>query len=62
VAAPLAYYLIHQYTADFAIKAPMGFGIFVIGLLLVALISMGTLYWQIRKAANINPAIVMKRE
>jgi len=62
VATPLAYYLIHQYTADFVVKAPIGVGIFVIALLLVALISMGTLWWQIRKAANIDPATVMKRE
>ena len=62
VAAPLAYWLIHQYTADFVVKAPMGIGIFVIALLLVAAISMGTLWWQIRKAANIDPAVVMKRE
>ena len=62
VTTPLAYYLIHQYTADFVVKAPIGIGIFVIALLLVALISMGTLWWQIRKAANIDPATVMKRE
>jgi len=62
VAVPIAYYLIHQYTADFVVKAPVGIGIFVISLLLVALISMGTLWWQIRKAANIDPATVMKRE
>ena len=62
VATPLAYYLIHQYTADFVVKAPIGIGIFVIALLLVALISMGTLWWQIRKAANIDPATVMKSE
>ena len=62
VATPLAYYLIHQYTADFVVKAPIGIGIFVIALLLVALISMGTLWWQIRKAANIDPATVMKTE
>ena len=62
VAVPLAYYLIHQYTTDFVIKAPMGIGIFVIALLLVALISMGTLWWQTRKAANIDPATVMKKE
>ena len=62
VATPLAYYLIHQYTADFVVKAPIGIGIFVIALLLVALISMGTLWWQIRKAANIDPATVMTRE
>ena len=62
VAVPIAYYLIHQYTADFVVKAPIGMGIFVLALLLVAVISMGTLYWQIRKAANIDPATVMKTE
>ena len=62
VAVPIAYYLIHQYTADFVVKAPIGMGIFVLALLLVAVISIGTLYWQIHKAANINPAIVMKSE
>ena len=62
VAVPIAYYLIHQYTADFVVKAPVGIGIFVLALLLVAGISMGTLWWQIRKAANIDPATVMKRE
>ena len=62
VATPLAYYLIHQYTADFVVKAPMGIGIFVIALLVVAFISMGTLWWQIRKAANIDPATIMKSE
>ena len=62
VAVPLAYYLIHQYTADFVVKAPIGVGIFVITLLLVAGISMGTLWWQIRKATNIDPATVMKSE
>ena len=62
VATPLAWYLIHQYTADFVVKAPVGIGIFVFALLLVAVISMGTLWWQIRKAANIDPATVMKNE
>ena len=62
VAVPVAYYLIHQYTADFTVKAPIGIGIFMLALLLVALISTGTLWWQIHKAANINPAVVMKKE
>ncbi len=62
IAIPLAWYAIYTYTADFVVKAPVGIGIFVIALLLVALISMGTLWWQIRKAANINPSLVMKRE
>jgi ABC-type antimicrobial peptide transport system permease subunit len=62
VSTPIAYYLIQQYTADFVVKAPMGIGIFIIALLIVTLISLGTLFWQVRKAANINPADVVKRE
>ena len=62
VATPLAYYLIHRYTADFAVKAPIGIGIFVWALLLIVAISVGTLWWQIRKASNIDPAVVMKSE
>ncbi len=62
VAAPLAYYLIHQYTADFVVKAPISISIFIFALLLVAIISMGTLWWQIRKASNINPSAIIKTE
>ena len=62
VAAPLAYYLIHRYTADFVMKAPIGFGIFALALILISAITVGTLWWQIRKAANIDPAVVMKTE
>ena len=62
VATPLAYYLINRYTADFAVKAPIGIGIFAWALLLIVTISVGTLWWQIRKASNIDPAVVMKTE
>ncbi len=62
VAAPLAYYLINRYTADFVLKAPIGFGIFALALVLITIITVGTLWWQIRKAASIDPAVVMKTE
>ena len=62
VATPLAYYLIHRYTADFVVKAPIGFGIFALALALITAITVGTLWWQIRKAASIDPAVVMKIE
>ena len=62
IAVPIACYIIHVYTQDFVVKAPLGIGIFLIALLLVSVISLGTLYWQIHKAANINPSEVMKRE
>jgi len=62
LAVPLAYYAINEYTRDFAIKVPLSIGIFAIGLAVVTFISIGTLLWQIRKAANINPAQIMKTE
>lgn len=62
LATPLAYYTINEYTRDFAVKAPLSIGIFAIGLTVVTFISMSTLFWQIRKAANINPASIMKNE
>lgn len=34
----------------------------LVALLLVGLISLGTLWWQVGKAARINPADVMKSE
>ena len=62
IAIPLSYYLIDLYTRDFAVKAPVGTSIFIISLLLVMIISLGTLIWQIRKAAHINPAKIIKTE
>ena len=62
IATPLAYYAIHVYTADFVVKASLGIDVFVVALLIVALISLGTLFWQVRKAASINPSEVMKSE
>lgn len=54
--------IIYLYTQDFAVKASVGIGIYVISLLIVAFISLGTLFWQIHKAAKINPAEVIKAE
>lgn len=62
IAIPISYYLINLYTHSFVVKAPIGIGIFVITLLIVTLISLGTLMWQVYKAASINPAITMKTE
>ena len=62
VVTPIAYYFIYQYTQDFVVKAPIGIGIFIIALLVVSVISLGTLFWQVHKAANINPAEVVKSE
>lgn len=62
VSIPIAVAVIIRYTENFAVKAPLGAGIFLWSLLLVSVISLGTLFWQVNRAARINPADVIKRE
>ena len=62
VASPIAYFVIDSYTKDFVVKSPVSISIFLIALLVVAGISLGTLLWQVRKATRINPSIIMKTE
>ena len=62
IAIPLACYLINTYTQDFAVRAPVSIDIFIISLLLVIIISLGTLAYHIQKAAYINPTQIMKTE
>ncbi|WP_300725759.1 ABC transporter permease [uncultured Bacteroides sp.] len=62
IALPISWVLIYYYTLDFAVKVPVGFGIFLTALLIVSLITIGTLCWQIRKAVRINPANIMRAE
>lgn len=62
VAAPVSWIVIYNYTASFVEKAPVTLGLFVLPLLIVLILSIVTLYYQINKAAHINPAEVMKSE
>ena len=62
IAFPTAVFFIQKYMEDFAYRTPLAGWIFLLALLIVVLISGGVLFWQIRKAASINPAIVMKTE
>ena len=62
IAFPIAVFFIQKYMEDFAYRTPLAGWMFVLALLVVALISGGALFWQTHKAANINPAIVMKSE
>lgn len=62
ISIPLSWYLIYQYAKYFVIKAPMSMDIFLIALLVVSCISLGTLCWQIKKASCIDPAQIMKTE
>jgi ABC-type antimicrobial peptide transport system permease subunit len=62
VSIPLALWLIHLYTADFASRAPITVWLFLAAALLTGGISIGALYVQVRRAAHIPPAEAMKRE
>ena len=62
VAVPVSWIVIYYYTASFVEKAPVTLGLFVLPLLIVLILSIVTLYYQINKAAHINPAEVMKSE
>ena len=62
IAFPIAAFFIQKYMEGYAYRTPLSGWIFLLALLIVAFISGSVLFWQIRKAANINPAIVMKSE
>jgi ABC-type antimicrobial peptide transport system permease subunit len=62
IAFPLAIFFIQKYMESYAYRTPLSGWIFLLALLIVAFISGSVLFWQIRKAANINPATVMKSE
>lgn len=62
ISAPLSWYIISKYLEGFANKAPISWWLFAIAAIVTAFISLATLIWQIRKAANINPAKVLKGE
>ena len=62
IAFPIAAFFIQKYMEGYAYRTPLSGWIFLLALLIVAFISGSVLFWQIRKAASINPAIVMKSE
>lgn len=62
IAVPISYYLIKLYTQNFIVKVPVDISIYLTTLILISLISMGTLLWQIRKAILINISETIKTE
>ena len=62
LATPVSYYAIVRYLEGFAHKAPVSWWLFVAAGVLVGAISYLTLYFQIKRAVRINPAVVLKSE
>lgn len=59
---PISWGAISLYLRDFAHKAPVTVDLFVIAVAVTAILSFLTIIWQIFKAANVNPADVIKYE
>ena len=62
LATPVALLVINRYLEDFAHKAPVSWWLFAVAVVLTAGISLLTLIYQTNKAANQNPADVVKSE
>lgn len=62
IATPLAWLTIMRYLEDFAFKTPLSWWIFVLALFITAVVSLLTLILQSRKAAETNPARVIRNE
>lgn len=62
IAVPVAWVAINRYLEDFAHKAPVSWWIFAVALVVTGGISLATLVWQIRKAAQTNPARAVTSE
>ena len=62
IAIPLSVFFIQKYMEEAVYRTPLSWWIFVLALLVVAVVSAGVLFWQIHRAATINPAVVMKSE
>ena len=62
VAIPVTYMFIHRYLEAFAHKAPVSWWLFFVSAIVVAGVSMLTLFWQVKRAVRINPADILKSE
>jgi putative ABC transport system permease protein len=61
-AAPLAYYAMNRWLADFAYRVEIGLGVFVLAGLLALVIAWLTVSYQSIKAALANPVESLRYE
>ncbi|MCD8043448.1 MAG: ABC transporter permease [Tannerellaceae bacterium] len=62
VSIPVSYLAINYYTKDFAHKTPLSGWIYILAFILTASVSFLTLYYQVKRAADMNPAETIKSE
>ncbi len=62
VAFPLAYYWIDRMLQDYSYRITIGWGIFVMAMIVTIALTLFTVGWQARKAATTNPVKSLKTE
>lgn len=62
LAVPLSYWGVHYYLEDYAYRAEISWWLFALAAIVVSFISLLTLIYQVKKAGNINPAVILKGE
>ena len=62
IAIPLTWYGIDQWLSSFAFRIGLQWDLFVVPVLILAVIALGTVSLQILRGANVNPAKVLRSE
>ncbi|HTE32520.1 MAG TPA: ABC transporter permease [Chryseolinea sp.] len=62
VALPLTWYGIHTWLGNFAYRIGMNWDLFVVPVVILGLLSLGTVSLQILRGAHINPAKILRSE
>ena len=62
IAAPLAWYAVHQWLGNFAYKTPMYWWVYLISFVTITVITIGTVTFQNWRVANDNPVDAIKSE
>ena len=62
IGTPLALYALHLYIEGYAHHVPLTPWYFLLSALVMLVLTLLTLYWQVRRAVKENPADVMKSE
>lgn len=62
LACGIGYYGMEQWLSEFVYRIPLSFGIFLVTLVVMIAITGLTIFFRVRQATSINPAVVLKQE
>jgi ABC-type antimicrobial peptide transport system permease subunit len=62
IAAPIAWYFVHQWVEQYAFRIPISAWVFVAGGMAALMIALGTVSFQAYRAAAVNPVKNLRTE